>query len=147
MLQRLQSIYLLVAAILIAVFACFPAFEVTTTSGTFAYGAVRMGYPGQTQPSLLLSTLVWGIFALAIITIFKYRDLRKQMQLCAILAALTISLMITIGIMAYMYYRVGNPVSVTAFMLLPVFALIFFIMAYRGVKHDRKLLADSERLR
>ncbi|MBQ1798391.1 MAG: DUF4293 domain-containing protein [Muribaculaceae bacterium] len=146
-LQRWQTVYLLVAAILMAVFAFFPAIEIVTPQAVYAIGATTCSASTcVSQPDVLLLILNVLIVVMALITTFSYRNLKRQMRLCSITAAITLALVITIGLLAYRYRDVAE-VTITAFNIMPVIAFVCLLMAHRGMASDKKLLSESDRLR
>ena len=146
-LQRWQTVYLAVAAVLMIVFAFFPAIEISLPDGVYALGASFMGKPGTSgHPDVLLLTLDVLIVVMLVVTTFSYRNLRRQMRQCAITMALTVALLITIGVLGWRYAPVGD-VTFTAFNALPVIALVGMMMARRGMAADKRLLSESDRLR
>ena len=145
-LQRLQTVYLLIAALLLAVFAFFPALTFAAPEGTFLYGALERGIAPDTRINGILLTLDALIVVLLLITIFKYRDLNQQLRLCAVAMGLIVGLAAVVAIVAYKMSGL-YPVTVTFYNLLPAAALVMTWLARRGVAHDKKLLSDSERIR
>lgn len=123
-LQRIQTVYLFLAAVLTAVFGyliCCPQ----------GWGIVEI-------IDVILSVLV---VVLSLIAIFCYLTLRLQSALCTICALLSLSLVVCYCLGAYPEWC---GVWKVAF---PAIATILFILAKRGIKHDIKLLSDSSRLR
>ncbi len=143
-LQRIQTVYLLIAVILMAVFTFMPVFTVIGADGAAtSVGALPTG--GMTWSWLLLVLDVL-VMAMCCITIFKYRDLKGQIRLAAIDMLVIVALIAAVAGMACQY---NCPVGIEVEwqLLLPVLALVFVFLARRGMKHDKKLLADSERIR
>lgn len=137
MLQRIQSVWLLLCA------ACiFLTLKFSTYSGTNK----RLESPGLltgTETILMMaSTIAIGI--LALITIFLYNNRKLQLRL-------TIVAILLETILLYLYYReiilyVGKgAISITA--LLHVAVIFFLLMAAKGINNDEKLIKDSNRLR
>ena len=82
--QRIQSIYLLIAVILMAVFAFFPALTFELGGREFVYGALETGKVGVTHIDPLMLMLVVLISLLAFIDIFLYKNLQRQMTVCIV---------------------------------------------------------------
>ena len=68
--QRIQSVYLLIAIILMAVFAFFPALTFQLGGRDFVYGALEAGKVGVTHIDPLMLMLIILIVFLAIVDIF-----------------------------------------------------------------------------
>ena len=142
--QRIQSIYLLLAAILMAVFMFLPAIGLASESGLQTIGALNVC--GITHAMPLLMCLDVLIVVLLLITLFKYRNLPFQMKLCKVNILLIVTLLIIIGITAYLQ-KVQSISAIQWGNVLPLIAIVFVVLAHKGIKHDKKLLSDSERIR
>lgn len=145
--QRIQTLYLIIAAILIAVFAFCPSVIFGAEGQQYVLSVLNSGVKDATHPDLLLSALTGLQLVLTIVAIFKFSNLRLQLRLCSINAALSITLLIVIGIIAMVLGDKGNEFTPTYYNVIPLVAFVFYILAYRGISHDKKLLSSSERLR
>ena len=99
--QRIQTLFLLLSAILIAVFAFLPALTIQSLETTYQLGAVYSGDGVSTKPDILLLSLSGLIFVLSVIAIFKFKNLKQQMQLCAINIVLTLALLLSVAALAF----------------------------------------------
>ncbi len=147
--QRLQTLYLLIATVLMVVFAFCPSVIIQSGGPEYAIGVLKTGVAGATHPDLLMTTVGALVVLLSLITIFKFKNLKLQLKLCSINAALTVTLLLISVILALTLRgkaEVGS-VSFTLYNALPVVAVVMQIMAYRAIMHDKKLLSSSERLR
>jgi membrane-associated HD superfamily phosphohydrolase len=133
--QRWQSVLLLVAAVLMGI-NCFIPVSVASEAGAAALCAYDFSM-------LLIINIVTAV--LMLISIFLYKDLRKQLQVTAISAVLAV-----VTIVATML-TVGNIVSFAAInfvgLLLPVAATVLTVVARRCINRDKKLLSSYDRLR
>lgn len=136
--QRIQTVYLLLAAIAMAVFAFLPAVAV----GQEMIGA----FTPVTQPNYLLACLDALVVVLAVIAIFKFKNLKLQMKLCAIDALLTLVLVTVAVVLAFRGHDASQVVP-SLWLMLPVAAVVLFVLARRAIARDKKLLSDSTRLR
>ena len=125
--QRIQSIYLLIAVILMVVFAFFPALTFELADKTVLYGALESGRAGSLHINPLLITLIILISLLALIDIFLFKNLQRQMTVCFV--------DIIIGLNWQWY------------VLLPVLSIIFLMLAHKSMSNDKKKLRDADRLR
>ena len=122
--QRIQSLYLLIAAILMAVFGYFTAL------------------------SFELPILVGIITFLAIVDIFLYKNLQRQMTVCFVDIILGLAMLLAIGIQIFKIAgEDGSKLVWHWFFLLPVLSVIFLMMAHKAMSRDKKKLLDSDRLR
>lgn len=137
MIQRIQSIWLLLAAVCVFLTLKFSTYVGTNKDlipSTFLNGIATL--------PLIFVTLVVGI--LTLITIFLYKNRKLQLRL-------TILSMILEAGLIFLYYReiqtfVGQGTfSITA--ILHAGVLLFLILGARGISSDDKLIKDSNRLR
>lgn len=138
--QRIQTVYLLLAAIVTAVFAFVPVINVLNPDGVVEISFNSLHFGAWTMVLEML------IVILAIIAIFKYRDLKSQIRLTNVLMLLIVTLIIVIAIMMWVLHD-KLIMQFTPYIVMPFVALILVWLAKKGIKHDKKLLADSERIR
>ncbi len=138
--QRIQTVYLLLAAIVTAVFAFVPVINVLNPDGVVEISFNSLHFGAWTMVLEIL------IVILAIIAIFKYRDLKTQIRLTNVLMLLIVTLIIVIAIMMWVLHD-KLIMQFTPYIVMPFVALILVWLAKKGIKHDKKLLADSERIR
>ncbi|QQS30974.1 MAG: DUF4293 domain-containing protein [Sphingobacteriales bacterium] len=131
MIQRIQSVYLLLTAIFSSIFIFTPfAISGDTILKTLNYTSL-----------VALSALV---VIVSLTTVFLYKNRNLQVNLCR-LATLLIAAILGAGIF-YALTTPGNdsPHYGTAF---PLLGAIFVLLAIRGVKNDIKLIRSMDRLR
>ena len=146
--QRIQSVYLLIAVILMAVFAFFPALTFELGGREFVYGALATGKVGVTHIDPLMLMLVVLICLLAIIDIFLYKNLQRQMTVCFVDIIIGLAMLIAIGIQAFVVSgKEGLVLNFQWYLALPILSIIFLMMAHKAMSRDKKLLRDSDRLR
>jgi hypothetical protein len=146
--QRIQSVYLLIAVILMAVFAFFPALSFEIGGREFVYGALATGKVGVTHIDPLMLMLIVLISLLAFIDIFLYKNLQRQMTVCFIDIIIGLAMLVAIGIQVFV---IGGKEGVTMtwqwYLILPVLSIIFLMMAHKSMSNDKRTLRDSDRLR
>ncbi|NMA74103.1 MAG: DUF4293 domain-containing protein [Bacteroidales bacterium] len=148
MIQRIQSVYLLLVTILLIIAICVPFGTYFTVDTTYKFTA--LGVSGNEN---FHST--WGLFVLllistiiAFVTIFLYRNRILQIRLSIFNSLLLIGYYI-----AFWYFMVSfkNDLD-AAFQIswslsLPLIALIFNYLAIRGIGKDEVLVKAADRLR
>ena len=137
--QRKQSLFLLITAILMGVFAFMPS--LWDANGNTILGGYREGID---MLPFVLSLLV---ALMAFITIFKFKSLRFQKILCVVNILFIIATLATICTIALMQKDCDLLGSITYYNLLPVIAIIFLLLAHKGISHDQRLLSGSNRIR
>lgn len=136
MLQRIQTIYLLISAVisggLIFVFHLW-----TTLNEVEFYAKEDMLYLG----------LFFGSASLAFIAIFKYKNRQTQF----VLGRLNIILnFILLGLFVYRSLNLSGETVVSEKgigMLLPIFSIVFLVLANKAIKKDEDLVKSVDRLR
>jgi FtsH-binding integral membrane protein len=132
MIQRIQSIWLLLAAV-----CSFLTIRLSFYSGTNVTGVPYQKLTAASGGILILSvTLIIGI--LALFNIFLYKNRTMQLRLC-VLGILLEALLI------FLYYReIKASFSQGEY---SITAILLFVLAARGINKDEKLIRDSDRLR
>ena len=146
--QRIQTLYLIIAIILMAVFAFFPALTFELGGRQFVYGALEAGKVGVTHIDPLMLMLVILICLLAFIDIFLYKNLQRQMTVCFVDIIIGLAMLVAIGIEAYIVTgKEGLVLTWQWYLVLPILSIIFLMLAHRAMSRDKKMLRDSDRLR
>ena len=131
MIQRIQSIYLLVAAISMSLIS----FKVTV------YTLNETLFMAQDDTKMFILTIIGAIFSL--LGLFMFKNRKFQMKLIR----LTVLIQMIIGIRIFMLFNKFEVVLNNSFLFLMAFTLIALIMAYRGVKKDDDLVRSVDRIR
>lgn len=138
-LQRIQSVYLLLAAFLGAALFLLPvATAPEQTEGMLADGVLNL------NDHLALLVLTIGVVVLSFVTIFLYNNRILQMNLGKLNMVLTVGLL---GLAAYLFSNVQGIASIGVGLFLPVVVLVFLWLANRNINKDERLVRDSDRLR
>ncbi|MXV13723.1 DUF4293 domain-containing protein [Hufsiella ginkgonis] len=155
MIQRIQTIWLFLASV--ALFGLFflPTLQLSNTDGvarsirlTGAYDTA--GAQVVQAQSFILLTVVGVIVALIpLVLIFFYKNRKQQMAFCY----LTI-----VAILAFSFWLAQTAKNVAGNVepgiqnfgigaVLPSLAVIFMILAAKGIRNDQKLVRSADRLR
>lgn len=113
---------------------------------------------GDASPGVLYIT--WELFTLdalivflAFLCIFLYKKRKAQMHICILDILLIVGYLVDFGFRAYKFSRtmaiLEQPATVTPtiWIILPVLAIVFIILAFRGIRKDEILIRMSNRLR
>lgn len=136
--QRWQSLFLLIAAILMGVLCTMPMAAVTAADGAQTTMFVK------DAPVLLTVNLV--VAALLLVAIFMYNNLKRQMTVTLMSILLIAVSAVTGGIILYKQTPEAELMWLGGTLLLTG-ALIFAISAYKRMQHDQRLLRSYDRLR
>jgi hypothetical protein len=153
MIQRKQSLWLLLAALLNAGVFYFDLYRMHFITHSTVNGAdTTIDTIGQLTvsehfPSLLVAIIMT---VLPFITIFMYKQRKRQVSLSLI------SILTVVSFIALVLWRVANlaklPVPPTTGSywigaVLPVVSFVFLILAISGIRKDDKLVKSVDRLR
>ncbi len=144
MIQRVQSIYLLLVTALMATFLFIPFAHFDAENlRTFTLLGIS------TSDGEMLR--IWGLFALGAITtvlsfiaIFLYKNRPIQMQLCKINTLCLLCLYLGIGLYIYL---TKIAITLSPAIAIPAIALVFNTFAHRAIKRDEKLVRSLDRVR
>lgn len=155
--QRLQTLYLLLMAIVLLAFSFLSSVNVTADNITYLFNVLGLTIKYNADVELLngiISYLAPVLFAVTIAcvvtTIFKYKNLKAQMRWCVWSGILTvISTAVHAAVLQKAIAQLENVTSISYqwTWALPVVALVLCVMAYCGMNSDRKLLRSYDRLR
>ena len=142
MIQRIQSIWLLLAAAAAFLTLRFPFY----TGEMPATDVIPPGYHTVTgQSSILLTILSAGVGLAALISIFLHKNRKMQFRI------VMLTLLVSVVNLVLFYLETKNFVAGKGnFSLSAAFALsvpVFLILALRGIKKDDKLVKSLDRLR
>lgn len=145
--QRWQSVILLLACAMMACFSFCSLGEITTSSNVYTLTALGFTNNAQQEPTIQ----TWYLFALSImsaiiplIAIFCYHNLKLQRCLCVLTTLFSISTAIVVGLLAY------NTISDSQVMwqfpiACPLITIVAAIWARKLIISDAKKLAAAER--
>ncbi len=147
MIQRLQTLFLLLAGL--SLFSLFLLPFVDTTQATASMNFLKDGvFNIQDHIIFIVMVVLGGGLALLSILLFKNRPLQMR------LSYLVLTLCILIPILALALFRqewnsIPNDtlLEVEYGVLAPLFGFIFSILAIRFIKKDEKLVRSADRLR
>jgi hypothetical protein len=156
MIQRVQSIYLLLITVLMSFMLMRPYAELTITNDQtliFQCHAVNI-YTGdhvtgvyQTTTPVIALVLIIGLLSFG--NIFFYNRRIVQMRICMVNMVLLLSLLIIILI----YYNAAKMSLITNYAsfripaIFPLMSIVFNIMAYRLIHRDELLVNSYNRIR
>lgn len=140
MIQRIQTIWLLLAAV-----CAFLSFKFAYYSGTILENGVNTFKKIDATANIPLIAGTAAVGILALIAIFLYKTRKVQLRLCIA------GLLLEAGVI-FLYYREIQQLTagtgtyaLTA--LLQACIVLFFFMAAKGISNDDKIIKESNRLR
>ena len=168
MIQRIQTVFFLIATILYGLMFVFPLnTRISTQEGSTGFEKIEMDIyklkfykeadiPVVTEFPIIAITALVGFIALScfgVMFLFKNRTLQARFTKFLILA----SIMLIISIAMYIYRSetgdqqfFSNPITQRDYhagIFFPFFGTAFLILAYRGVNKDEELVRSADRIR
>lgn len=152
MIQRLQTIFLAMAAIVMAFLfnrnISFASAETPLPPG-HTDSVLADGIYNTQDHIILLVLVILGIL-IPIITIFLYKNRPLQMKLSRLtIALIALSIILTVVFFYLDYNTLATAIEVKMQFgyVIPVIAIIFLALAVRFIKKDEKLVRSADRLR
>ncbi|WP_308993418.1 DUF4293 domain-containing protein [Mariniflexile litorale] len=136
MLQRIQTVYLLIAAI-VSAGLIFVLHLWVTNEDVIIYAKDNLLYLGMFLGSAFIS----------LITIFKYKNRKSQFMLGRLNIILNF---ILLGFFVYQSLNISGETAVSEKgigMLLPIVSIVFLALANKAIKKDEDLVKSVDRLR
>ena len=136
MIQRIQTFYLLVVALIAAGLPFFVGLWTDGENQTF-----------YAKDNVLISIAFYVVAVLAVITIFLFKKRQNQFVLNRL------NMILNLFLLGFFVYRSLNLSGGTAVsekgigMLIPVFSIVFLVLANRSIKKDEDLVKSVDRLR
>ena len=154
--QRWQSVLLLIAAAVMACFTFIPFGIITTQDVTYnltGLGFYPQGIPTDADPPEVIHT--WYLFMMCITTIvlllidiFLYKNIRFQQKICLVAILFIIADGCVGGLLGFCSFREeGFQLWWKTTALCPFIAVIGAILAYYRMAQDYSLLKAADRLR
>ena len=154
MIQRIQTIYLLIAALAVGATLILPLSHFLTPSEQYSLYAVGLRDAGGE-----LAFATWYMFAallvsalLPIIIILIYSNRMLQIRLCVVEGVLLLGSIIIIGVHIFLSCRVFSTLETSAYtlccgVLCPIVAMTFTFLAARAIFSDELLVRSVDRIR
>lgn len=141
MIQRIQSLWLLLAAVIMSLNLKFPFGGAINAEAKTVEMYANEGMP------LFILTIILSLGALVTIFFFKRRSTQKRL--------IVLGVLLSILMLVLMYFDVENLKNESTLtgqsfkigVLFPVLYIILLIMAYAGIKKDEALIKSLNRLR
>ena len=155
MLQRIQTLYLLAATVIMSLMLFLPLAEIAA-EGTGIYQVLSKGWYITAGEAAELAMATWPVFILALVltlapllNLFLYRSRKLQIRICIY------SIILAFGLIGLIYYyfvvgfrQLDEPAYALRFpLVLPAIFIILIYLAFRGIRKDEILIRSLERIR
>jgi hypothetical protein len=154
MIQRIQTLYILLAAIVIALIFFFPMAEMANNNGTFYIFRLNGLFEQTSKGEVLLSPSPAAVaficinILLCIMAILAFKNRIIQIRLCVFNIIL---LFCTLGVfyfyIAVTFSKFSAIVNYKVFAFLPLIAIVLNYMAIRAIQKDEDLIKSIDRIR
>jgi hypothetical protein len=154
MIQRIQTIYLLLISILMSFMTVRPYAQLDSENELFSFHTYAIyhnlaGMPAELHRNTFpVISLVLAAGILSFLTILFFHNRVRQMRMCIVNILL---LMLLIGFMLY-YYRnelhfhpLHHGINFPA--IFPIISIVLCLLAYKNIRMDEMLVRTNERIR
>ncbi|HBH07521.1 MAG TPA: hypothetical protein DDX92_13060 [Flavobacteriales bacterium] len=148
MIQRIQTVWLILIVALLVTFIFFPLLS-SGAPAEFELGLLSLA----TLDGIWLVLLIAG-YALILLCIYfaisgimSFKNRKKQMSKIRILQTLLVVVIIWISGVAYTASQSDMQWKFEFVVLIPIASMVLSALAYRGVQNDEKLIRSVDRLR
>ena len=150
MIQRIQSIYLLVASVLLTICLFLPWVYYTVDSSETLISPFAIA--GKGIRAIGLGVFLVASLALTVAAIFQFKNRTHQMKMVRLSAILSLLSFAVFGGYHYMIIQALGAddnliMSYQLVVAFPIIALIFYWLAYKSIKKDHDLVRSVDRLR
>lgn len=153
MIQRIQSLYLLLATVLVALTNFFALAHFKVDGGFYTLTSFGIESSGVETWSggmwyLLLPLINVLCIALLLSALFGYKHRIKQMRLCIYAILSSVLFYLALGFVCWQVYDVTGVYPDLALMAeLPLIAIILTFLAGRAIKRDEDMVRSMDRIR
>ena len=150
MIQRIQTLYLLIIAALMAVTLFSGLAWFAGDAGEFGLYAFGLK---TAEGELVQSTVYMGVLlalacALPLVTIFLFRRRLLQIRLCVVEMVLLLGSLVMEGVYYFLSWRVFSDLTFhKPAIVLPLVCLLFAYLAARAIFRDELLVRAADRIR
>lgn len=157
MIQRIQSLYLLLASLVMAALLFLPIADfwgdITYQLSAFSFGDISPDASSSFNANFTtpLGVFVIILIVLPLLAIFMFKRRRHQIKLVRVIIGLALAFLILV----FFYYipTIEKEIMLQADyvsakgMFFPIAAILFLILAQRGIIKDEKLVKSMDRIR
>ena len=153
MIQRIQTLYLLIAALLMGLMTWLPTARFEVGGEAFrltAFGIESVACSAAAVAETSLWVRIWVILAgfLAWVAISLYKRRRAQMRLCMVEIGVLLALQVYVVLrLVQVGEQAAHQMQYLLPALFPVIAAILTYLAYRTIRRDEALVRSIDRVR
>lgn len=152
MIQRIQTLYLLIAAAFMAVALFSPLAVFNVGNEEFTLSAFSLSGTVESRSTLWLGILLAASAVLPLVTLFLFKRRQLQIRLCAVELVLLVGSLVFIGIYYWLSNRMFTDLDTThqrlaLGALMPLLSAIVVWLAMRAIFRDEVLVRSLDRIR
>ncbi len=147
MIQRIQSVYLLISALLLGLLFLLPFAEVVKEGVIYTFNFKGILLDGAVQQSgIAISVLIVVLMALHGFAISSFKNRKRQKMIVIYLILMLLGLF---GLFIYYTYLSfsGAQISLKISVVLPLLAIVIDYLAIRAIDKDEALIRSIDRIR
>jgi len=147
MIQRIQSVYLLVSALLLGLLFLLPFAEIAKEGAIYTFNFKGILLDGAVQQSgIAISVLIVVLMALHGFAISSFKNRKRQKMIVIYTILMLFGLFGLFIFYTYLSFS-GAQISYKTGVVLPLVAIILDYLAIRGIKKDEALIRSIDRIR
>lgn len=147
MIQRIQTLYLLISAILVGFLFLLPFAEILQDGAVYLFNFKGISLDGTLKENgIAISVLIAIVIALHGIAILSYKNRIRQIRLIVFSILLMIGLFGLFFFFTYFSFS-GAQISYKVSMVFPLVAIILDYLAIRAIGKDEALIRSIDRIR
>jgi hypothetical protein len=147
MIQRIQTLYLLVSAILVGFLFLLPFAEILQDGAVYLFNFKGISLDGTLKENgIAISVLIVIIMAIHGFAILSYKNRIRQIRLTVFSILLMIGLFGLFFFFTYFSFS-GAQISFKVSMVFPLVAIILDYLAIRAIGKDEALIRSIDRIR
>ena len=152
MIQRIQSLYLLLASALMSLTLFMPIATFVVDSQTYELTAFSLTCGEMSQSTIWLGIILAIATALPLITIFLFKKRTLQIRLCAVEVVLLIGSLVLVALYYWLTSRLFEGLVIDHRQFgwaapMPIVALVLSYLASRAIFKDEVLVRSLDRIR
>lgn len=152
MIQRIQTLYLLVVTVLMSLTLFMPIASFGVAGETFELTAFTLRCGEVSQSTIWMGILLVLATALPLVTIFLFKRRTLQIRLCAVEIVLLLGSLVMIGLYYWLTSRVFQGLEIEHRQFgwaapMPLIALVLSYLASRAIFKDEVLVRSLDRIR
>lgn len=148
MIQRKQTLFLLVVALIAIILFFLPFQELNTPAGAWAICLMPGCSSGKITSNIYFPMILNGlVMVLSVATIFLYKNRVLQFKVSNILVLFNVMILGLFFLLDFTIIEQGSAITYKIGAFLPLISIIFGYLAAHFIKKDEQLVRNADRIR